>query len=45
MDLSEEHLRKARPPIVVSESGSVMDVSEAQSAKAFFGTVVGVATT
>ena len=45
MDVSEEHSRKVSSPIAVSESGSVMDVSEEHSAKAFFGTVVGVATT
>ena len=45
MDVSEEHSRKASRPIVVTESGSVMDASKGQLLKAFFGTVVGVATT
>jgi hypothetical protein len=30
MDVSEEQSSKARSPIVVSESGSVMDVREEQ---------------
>jgi len=30
MDVSEEQPRKALSPIVVSESGSVMDVSDEQ---------------
>ena len=45
MDVSEVHSAKDASPIVVSESGSVMDVSEEHLAKASFGTVVGVATT
>jgi hypothetical protein len=45
MDVSEEHSSKASSPIVVTESGSMMDASKGQLAKASFDTVVGVATT